>query len=397
MPIVALDIFCGAGGVTYGLRKAGIRVALGLDKDEDCRLTYTQNNPSAKFLGNDVRKLSARALLSHAASLNEGDFLLLAACAPCQPFSSQNRKRHEADDRAVLRHVERLVRELRPDFLMIENVPGLRKVPGFSAFRRLLGTLRALRYKVRFGVIDAACYGVPQHRKRLVLTASLYGEAPWPERSHGDGPRLLPFVTVRDAIYNYPPLKAGEQHPTVPNHITALLADKNLERLRSTPLDGGSRTDWPSALVLDCHKEHDGHPDVYGRLRWDAPAPTLTTKCTSISNGRYGHPEQHRAISAREAAALQGFEDTYMFYGGLRQITRQIGNAVPPILVEQFGLAFVRHAQTLNGHKKKQRWKSLVLKVPKATCTRKTRRRLLIAGKDSSFAKRCRGRSSPHR
>jgi len=394
MPIVALDIFCGAGGVTYGLRKAGIRVAVGLDKDEDCRLTYTQNNPSAKFLADDVRKLSARALLSHATPIDEDDFLLLAACAPCQPFSSQNRKRHEADDRAVLRHVERHVRELRPDFLLIENVPGLRKVPGFSAFRRLLHTLRTLRYKVRFGVIDAARYGVPQHRNRLVLTASIHGEAPWPDRSRGDEPGLLPFVTVRDAISKYPPLKAGEEHPTVPNHIAALLADKNLERLRSTPLDGGSRADWPSALVLDCHKAHDGHPDVYGRLRWDAPAPTLTTKCTSISNGRYGHPEQHRAISAREAAALQGFDGSYMFYGGLRQITRQIGNAVPPILAEQFGDQFVRHAEKLNGCKKKRAWQSLALNVPTATPARKTRRHLTTAGKDSSFAKRCRGRSS---
>src|SRR6266567_3877806 len=323
MSILALDIFCGAGGVTYGLRKAGIEVAVGIDRDEDCRLTFTQNNPAVKFLSKDVRLLTPSALLSQIPSIGEGDVLLLAACAPCQPFSSHNKKRDEAFDRAVLRHVERLVKEMRPNFLFIENVPGLRRVSGFSAFRRLRRTLRRLHYKTRCEVVDACWYGVPQHRLRLVLTASLHGEAPWPSQSHGDSPGLTPFATVREAISKYPPLDAGEEHPTVPNHIAAKLASHNLKRLEATPADGGSRDDWPSKFVLECHKKHDGHPDVYGRLRWDAPAPTLTTKCTSLSNGRYGHPEQKRAISAREAAALQSFDDTYMFYGGIRHITRQ--------------------------------------------------------------------------
>jgi DNA (cytosine-5)-methyltransferase 1 len=319
-------------------------------------------------------------LLSHTACINENDFLLLAACAPCQPFSPLNRRREEADDRAVLRHVERLVRELRPDFLFIENVPGLQNVPGFSAFRRLRRTLRSLRYKIRFGVIDAAWHGVPQHRMRLVLTASFHSEAPWVGQLHGDKPGLAPYVTVRQAISKFPPIMAGEKHPTVPNHIAARLAGHNLERMKATPSDGGSRTDWSANLVLECHRNHDGHPDVYGRLRWDAPAPTLTTKCTSISNGRYGHPEQNRAISAREAAALQSFDDTYMFYGGLREITRQIGNAVPPLLAERFAAEFVAQAAQVGSARKKLPWIHWVR-----------------AGKDSSFARRCRGRSLSHR
>jgi DNA (cytosine-5)-methyltransferase 1 len=356
MAIVALDVFCGAGGVTCGLRRAGIRVAVGVEKNEDCRLTYTQNNPSSMFLSQDVKQLSSRKLFSCLRSLDRGDFLLLAACAPCQPFSSQTKNRDQRLDRAVLRQVERLVREIRPNFLFIENVPGLRQVPGFSAFRRLLRALKVLRYKTKYQVVDAAWYGVPQRRKRLVLTASLHGQAPWPAQSHGDEVGLKPFATVRDAISKYPPLSSGEEHPLVPNHIASQLAAHNLARLCATPGDGGSRTDWPSQMVLNCHKRHDGHPDVYGRLRWDSPAPTLTTKCTSLSNGRYGHPEQQRAISAREAAALQGFDDSYIFHGGLREITRQIGNAVPPMLAQTFGEEFAEQAARLDGRQKQLPW-----------------------------------------
>lgn len=360
--IVAFDVFCGAGGVTYGLRKAGIKVTVGVDSDENCRLTFTQNNPGVKFLAMDINELSTRTLIANAPEIRDGDFLLLAACAPCQPFSSHNRNREESNDRAALGHVERLVREMRPDFLFIENVRGLQKVPGHSAFRRLMGTLASLRYKTKFSVLDAARYGVPQHRMRLVLTASLYGDAPWPAWVHGIEPGLLPFMTVHNAIAKYPPLRAGEEHPTIPNHIAAKLAENNARRIAATPGDGGSRLDWPKNLVLECHKKHDGHPDVYGRLRWNSLAPTLTTKCTSLSNGRYGHPEQDRAISAREAAALQSFEDSYIFYGGILHITRQIGNAVPPRLAERFGAEFVLHAANIRMKKKRVPWRLLVMK-----------------------------------
>lgn len=391
MAIIAMDIFCGAGGVTYGLRNAGIKVAVGIDRDEDCRLTFTQNNPAVKFLSKDVRQLTPSELLSQIHPIADGDVLLLAACAPCQPFSSHNKKRDQAFDRAVLRHVERLVREMRPNFLFIENVPGLQRVSGFSAFRRLYRTLQRLRYKTRCEVVDACRYGVPQHRLRLVLTASLHGEAPWPTQSHGNSPGLTPFATVREAISKYPPLNAGEEHPTVPNHIAANLASHNLKRLEATPADGGSRADWPSKFVLKCHKQYDGHPDVYGRLRWDAPAPTLTTKCTSLSNGRYGHPEQQRAISAREAAALQSFDDGYMFYGGILHITRQIGNAVPPLLAEKFGDAFVAHANEINGSTKRLPWRTLITKSHQSTFIGRKPKARVTTGRGSNSAKRCRG------
>jgi DNA (cytosine-5)-methyltransferase 1 len=363
MGILALDIFCGAGGVTYGLRKAGIRVLTGVDKQEDCRLTYTQNNPSVRFLSADVRTLKAKELFDGVnGTVDQNDFLLLAACAPCQPFSKQNRFKDRAQDRAVLRHVERLLVELRPDFLFLENVQGLQKIKGYSAFRRFQDALCELRYQTRCEVIDGVDYGIPQHRRRLVLTASLHGKAPWPSKVHGNGPNLQPYLTVRDAIAKYPPLSAGQEHPIVPNHVTAKIMEHNLERLRATPLNGGSRSDWSLALTLTCHKRHEGHPDVYGRLRWDAPAPTLTTRCTSLSNGRYGHPEQDRAISAREAAALQGFGDDFIFYGKNKQITRQIGNAVPPVVAQSFGSAFLEEATSLKKPRKGSPWHSLLAK-----------------------------------
>ena len=196
-----------------------------------------------------------------------------------------------------------------------------------------------------------------------MLLASLHGPVAWPEPTHGHRPGLQPPVTVRQAIAKYPPLEAGQTHPTIPNHVVARLAPRNLERIRATPVDGGRRLDWPAALGLACHKNRQGYSDVYGRLRWNAHAPTLTTRCTSLSNGRYGHPEQSRAISAREAAALQGFDDDYVFYGGLQQITRQIGNSVPPILAKRFGGAFVITAENLNGTKKRVRWRALAKRL----------------------------------
>jgi len=236
-----------------------------------------------------------------------------------------------------------LVRELGPDFVFLENVYGLKNVPGYSAFRRLLNTLEELGYKTESGMVDASDFGVPQTRRRFVLTAVRFGNAVWPTRTHG--PRLKPYVTVRKAIEKFPELRHGEKHPRLPNHIASPLSDLNFRRITATPQDGGSRSQWPDDLKLACHAEHDGHPDVYGRLRWDAPAPTLTTKCTSLSNGRYGHPEQNRAISAREAAALQGFKTKYVFFATVHVLRRLIGNAVPPPVAKHFGLEFVRRAK----------------------------------------------------
>jgi len=203
--------------------------------------------------------------------------------------------------------------------------------------------LRDNSYEIAEGILDAKYFGVPQTRRRYVLIATKKRKPSLPSADYGIG--LKEFVTVRQAIAHYPPIQAGQRHPSIPNHQTALISDTNLLRLRSTPHDGGDRRSWPATLELKCHQtSHEGHTDVYGRMAWDRPAPTLTGKCISISNGRYGHPSQDRAISLREAASLQTFSDSYVFHGNQIHIAKQIGNAVPVKLGEALG----RHILALN-------------------------------------------------
>lgn len=237
-----------------------------------------------------------------------------------------------------------MTEELQPDWVFIENVPGLARVRGFSTYKRFKSALASQGYTFVDGVVDAKWYGVPQGRRRLVLIASRVGQPSLPDPTHGAGKK--PYRTVRDAIGYLPKIAAGQRDPLIPNHGAANLSEVNLRRLRLTPRDGGGRLDWPESLALDCHKNRVGHEDVYGRMRWDAPAPTLTCRCFSISNGRYGHPEQDRAISLREAACLQSFAVDYQFFGPTQQsIGEQIGNAVPVGLAEAVG----RHILSLSG------------------------------------------------
>lgn len=216
----------------------------------------------------------------------------------------------------------------------MENVPGL-KGKGSSVLGSFKEMLEQEGYLYDEKVIYAKDYGVPQNRRRYVLIASRKFKPEIPSATHGKG--LTPYVTVRETISKYPAIKAGQDDQQTSNHRCANLKPILLERLHYTPHDGGSRTDWPDRLVLNCHKTFKGHTDVYGRMKWDEPSPTLTVKCFSLSNGRFGHPEQDRAISLREAAALQTFSDDYIFYGSVQEIGRQIGNAVPVLLAKILG------------------------------------------------------------
>jgi DNA (cytosine-5)-methyltransferase 1 len=210
-------------------------------------------------------------------------------------------------------------------------------VEGFSTYRRVARMLTDLKYFVSVGVLDAKHFGVPQTRRRLVMLALRGKPIELPTPTHGPG--FLPFRTVRDAIAHYPALAAGEQHAIVPNHRVAMLSATNAERIALTPRDGGSRASWPKKLWLPCHLKHgEAHTDSYGRMSWDRPAPTLTCKCHSLSNGRYGHPEQDRAISLREAATLQTFPENYAFHGtSIASLATQIGNAVPVSFARALG------------------------------------------------------------
>ena len=346
----ALDFFCGAVGLTRGLIDAGIDVVAGYDCDEAFRLTYERNNPGARFVHADIRELGLSDLAIRRG--NHGyDDVLFAGCAPCQPFSQQRKGDLRRRDATLLAEFGRLIAAALPGYVLMENVPGIANVKGFSTFRRFLRLLVSHGYQYVFDVLDAKCFGVPQNRRRLVLIAMKERQASLPAAKFGT--TLRPFRTVREAISHFPRIKAGVSHPKVPNHVAAAISALNLERLRYTPHDGGDRRSWPKRLRLDCHKgDYEGHTDVYGRMAWDAPAPTLTGRCHSISNGRYGHPTQDRAISLREAAALQTFPDGYEFFGSNKHIALQVGNAVPVRLSEELGKHILHLVADGNGHKK---------------------------------------------
>ena len=332
----AIDLFCGAGGLTHGLTRAGWHVVAGIDVEAGLARTYESNNPRSKFVAADIRNVTAGMIhqVLEGASSKE---LLLAGCAPCQPFSKQRRRGlRRAADGVLLGEFGRLVRALGPRVVLMENVPGITQVPGFSAYRRFVRTLRECEYSTAQGIINARDFGVPQHRRRLVLLAvrEAVAHLPTPKQSNRQ------LVTVRDAIARFPRIQAGEAHPLIANHRAARLSPLNIERVKATPADGGDRRDWPKRLRLGCHYHHGvGFSDVYGRMWWDRPAPTLTGRCNSLSNGRFGHPDQARAISLREAAALQTFPDRYVFHGPNNHVARWIGNAVPVLFGEALGRA----------------------------------------------------------
>ena len=238
--------------------------------------------------------------------------------------------------RSLIERVGSLVESILPDYVLVENVPGFSENnPHRTAF---LDTLYACGYHVDDRVIDAKDYGVPQTRRRYVLLASRRGPISVPEGK-------AKLRTVRDAIWGFPEIEAGlNDSPEVKNHVSSGLSDRLFERIKITPPDGGSRRNTPRKMWTGCHLNHTGHTDTYGRMRWDAPAPTLTCRCISLSNGRFGHPEQHRAISVREAAAIQSFGSDYVFYSNMSKNAAHIGNAVPPLMAKALGKAIVRHA-----------------------------------------------------
>lgn len=338
------DFFSGCGGTSRGFADAGLRPCLAVDWDRDALATFASNFPEAEAKLADVRSLTTRAI-EHLFPRNRERPALISACAPCQPFSKQNRHKRADDQRfTLLSEIMRFLRRFRPELLFIENVPGSLRanVPEDGGLAPVLHTLKTMGYHMDFRVVDAFEYGVPQSRRRVVLMASLFGPIRIPEATHGPG--LHPPTTVRDAIADLPPIAAGEADPSINAHTSARLSATNVERIKAS-VEGGSWRSWPDHLRLPCHQSVDGYTDAYGRLFWDRPAPSITTRCVSYSNGRYGHPEQHRAISGREAACLQTFDLDFCFEGTLTSIARQVGNAVPVQLARKMGDAFIHHVR----------------------------------------------------
>lgn len=357
--IVAFDFFCGCGGTSRGFRNAGIDIAFALDIDPDVKSTFTLNFPETIFCHKSITKLTASDL-QPAIDKHKDSYKLFCGCAPCQPFTKQNTESPKRDTRkSLLSQFGIIIEEFNPDFIFVENVPGLQKVPKhkqgpFPAFKELL---KKMGYHITCGVVAAQDYGAPQLRRRFVLLASKHGEINIPAPTHGKD-RDNPYKTVRNAIADLPAITAGETYkdPGVPNHRAAKLSELNIRRIKASDHDGGGRNNWPKKLWPECYtrtnengKTYSGHTDCYGRLWWDKPATGLTTRCISYSNGRFGHPEQNRAISVREAARLQGFDDDFEFTGNLNSMAKQIGNAVPVDLAFAMGNHFVKHIGAIDG------------------------------------------------
>lgn len=347
-----VDLFSGAGGTGIGFRKAGFRIVGAVEIDANAAETYTKNL-HVRVKQSDIRDL-VPGDFRRELKLGRGELDVLVGCPPCQGFSRMRGVAGACDVRndLVLRYVE-FVAEFMPRFAIFENVPGIiRTVHGKQFYAQLYEGLEKLGYKIERHEENAADFGAAQHRKRILVIAGRNGEdPPFPRRTHGraDSPevisgKLLRWRTVRDEIGNYPSIAAGEdgsREGSFPNHIAPLTGEKVLNFLRMVPRDGGSRTAVSREHWLPCHLKHNGHVDVYGRAAWDRPSNTVTCGCTNPSKGRFAHPEQDRAFTYREAAALQGFTDGFIFYGG--SINAQVGNAVPPPLAYAIAKSLKKH------------------------------------------------------
>ena len=342
-----IDLFCGIGGLSYGLIKEGLDVVAGIDNDESCRFGYEYNN-KAKFIHKDILDVSAMEI-NRLFGKEKNTIRVLVGCAPCQPFSKLNLRQITRKQLEPLEKFARLIGETLPDIVSMENVGGLAKMTIFETF---VNALEINGYDYKYEIVDASEYGVPQKRKRLVLLASRFGNIELVKRTHKNN-----RVTVRDVIKHLEPLRDGETSENDPLHRARKLSPLNLRRVKSTPRDGGSSKSWNKKLVLTCHSKDSGktyRSTVYGRMRWDEPAPTMTTQCVGLGNGRFGHPEQDRAITLREAAIFQTFPKGYRFVAPNKpvvvgDIAKFIGNAVPVKLGSIIGKSIKKHTEQYAG------------------------------------------------
>jgi len=342
LPVAAVDLFCGVGGLTYGLIKSGIPVRAGVDLDESCKYAYEANN-DVDFIHKNIRDFTAKDLEN---LYGEESIKILVGCAPCQPFSqhTQKNKDRKLDGKwELINYFLELVKEVKPVVISMENVPQIAKQDIFSEF---VEQLEEEGYSVTWNTVFCPDYGIPQNRRRMVLLASKLGEIKLIPPTHS----RENYKTVADTIKGLAPVIAGEEGSQKdPLHRSAALAPINLERIRtSTP--GGTWRDWPEKLRSPCHQKKSGktYSSVYSRMEWDSPGPTITTQFFSFGTGRFGHPEQDRALSLREGALFQTFPRKYKFIDktkpfSFKKTGMHIGNAVPVRLGEVIGRSIKKH------------------------------------------------------
>ncbi len=346
MNIKVVDLFCGIGGLTHGLIKEGLDVVAGIDNDDTCQYGYEYNNKT-KFIHKDILKVTTKEI-NNLFGEDDKTIKVLAGCAPCQPFSRYNIRKVTQEQLEPLEKFAQLIRTTLPDIVSMENVSGLANMEKYPVFKNFIETLIKCKYNYKFEVVNTAEYGVPQNRKRLVLLASRFGEIELVKKTHKNNK-----VTVRDVIRELPPIRHGQTCKKDSLHRARKLDPINLERIKATPPDGGSSGSWDQKLVLKCHQKKSGKTyrcSVYGRMKWDAPAPTMTTQCIGLGNGRFGHPTQNRAISLREAAMFQTFPKSYKFVEPnkpfvIANVAKFIGNAVPVRLGVIIGRSIKKHVR----------------------------------------------------
>lgn len=343
---VAVDLFCGAGGMTHGFIKAGITVIAGIDTDKTCKYAY-ENNNNTEFINKDIRAITGSQL---ARLYPENGIRILAGCAPCQPFSThtqKNSKRNRDEKWGLLHSFSRLIKETQPDIVSMENVPQIENQKVFSHF---VGNLEKLEYHISWQFVYCPDYGIPQTRTRLVLLASKLGNIQLISKTHTPSQ----YRTVEETIRNLEPINDGETSSKYPLHRASKLTAINKKRIHQSK-PGGTWRDWDKELLTPCHQKPSGktYVSVYSRMEWDKPAPTITTQFYNFGTGRFGHPEQNRALSLREGALLQTFPKYYEFIDpelpfSIKRLGKHIGNSVPVRLGEIIGKSIMKHLEEYN-------------------------------------------------
>lgn len=350
----AIDFFCSGGGMSYGFYQAGIEVIAGIDIDDSCKETFEENLPSSNFIHADVSKLNEAKLEKITGISKNDDNLVFIGCSPCQFWTILNTDKTKSQkSKNLLHEFLRFVKYFKPGYVVVENVPGILHRKEESGLNKFIKVLEDNKYLVFYEIVNLNNYGVPQSRKRFSLVATRVDQHYiFPQPDKKKGPTVKDFIGVNNGFI---PINAGHKDLSTFMHTAAALSEKNLDRIQSTPKNGGTRLSWENSdLQLNAYKKQEKKlfPDTYGRMSWDKPSPTITTRFCSLSNGRFGHPEEHRAISLREGATLQTFPFDFIFKTkGIAHTAKIIGNAVPVEYARRIGRSLLKSKESSDDSK----------------------------------------------
>lgn len=340
----AVDFFCGGGGMSFGMQQSGIEILAGIDNEESCKATYEANIGKGKFINADVFGLKEKELQKRLGLKRRDKNLILIGCSPCQFWSIINTNKSKSQQsKNLLIEFRRFVEYLKPGYVIVENVPGVLRKKKESGLEDFINWLEENKYSVHFDIHNVNDFGVPQNRNRFTLVANRVTKKKlFPEPIKGEKPKVKDFIGRNNGFED---IEAGHTDTSDFMHTSSALSKLNLKRIRKVPKNGGNRLSFADdeELQLSCFKGKDNSfKDSFSRIWWNKPSPTITTKFNSISNGRFGHPDNDRGISLREGAVLQSFPKDYIFYGSsIGSIARLIGNAVPPIYAAKIGKSLI--------------------------------------------------------